>query len=311
MIDPKLKVLQMVEAHGGVTAAAEAAGLKPSTVSYQLRQMAEQVGVVLLEPAGRGIKLTAAARTLLRHAAVLEAQWERARSDLAAMADVQTGSFTLCGFSTAATRLLPSTAATLRDRHPQLGVRLVEAEPARCFELLLTGEADLGLVVVTADSPPLTDERFEQQPLLDDPLDLVVPADHPLAARERVVLADAARETWIVGTPGTTYHDLLVTACMAAGFMPDMGHQSDEWDTGTAMVAHGLGVILVPRLARINTEWPVARIPLSGEPAPARRILAATRKGGSRHPVVAQALDLIKASASNLVPSGQPGGAPL
>lgn len=305
MIDLKLKVLQMVDRYGGVTAAAEAMRYTPSAISYQLRQLAEQVGVKLIEPSGRGVQLTAAARTLLRHTAVMQAQWEQARSELAATTGEPTGTFTLCGFSTAATHLLPPAAATLRDRHPRLSVRLVEAEPARCFELLLAGEADLGLVVVTSDSPPLSDDRFDQQPLLDDPLDLVVQADHPLAARKRVSLADAAREPWIVGTPGSTYHQLVVTACMSAGFTPHFAHQADEWDTGTAMVAQGLGVILVPRLARIDTEWPVARIPLSGEPAPARRILAATRNGAARHPVVAQALDLIKTSSSGLFPAGR------
>lgn len=300
MIDAKLRVLQMVDRYGTVTAAAEAMRYTPSAVSYQLRQLAEHLGVTLVEPAGRGIQLTAAARTVLRHTAAMQAQWEQARSELAATTEEPSGTFTLCGFSTAASHLLPPAAAALRDRHSGLTLRLVEAEPGHCFELLLAGEADLGLVVVTSDSPPLNDERFEQQPLLDDPLDLVVQAGHPLAARRRVALADAAREPWIVGTPGSTYHQLVVTACMSAGFTPDIAHHADEWDTGTAMVAHGFGVILVPRLARINTEWPVTRIPLSGEPAPARRILAATRNGAADHPVVAQTLDLISTSSSGL-----------
>ncbi|POX36754.1 LysR family transcriptional regulator [Streptomyces sp. Ru73] len=306
MIDPKLKVLQMVDRYGGVTAAAEAMRYTPSAVSYQLRQLAEQLGVQLIEPSGRGIQLTAAARILLRHTAVLQAQWEQARSELAANAEEPSGSFTLCGFSTAATHLLPPAAAALRDHNPRLGIRLIEAEPVRCFELLLAGEADLGLVVVTPDSPPLNDARFDQQPLLDDPLDLVVQADHPLTARRRVSLADAAREPWILGTPGSTYHQLVITACMAAGFTPDMAHQADEWETGQAMVAQGLGVILVPRLARIDTEWPVTRIRLSGEPAPARRILVATRKGAAQHPVVAQALGFLRTTAAELLPAGHP-----
>ncbi|MEU6119258.1 LysR family transcriptional regulator [Streptomyces sp. NPDC047117] len=305
MIDPKLKVLQMVDRYGGVTAAAEVMGYTPSAVSYQLRQLAEQLGVKLIEPSGRGIQLTPAARTVLRHTVVMQAQWEQARSELAATAEEPTGSFTLCGFSTAATHLLPPAAAALRDRYARLTVRLVEAEPARCFELLLAGEADLGLVVVTSDSPPLSDDRFDQQPLLDDPLDLIVPADHPLAGQKRVTLADAAREPWILGTPGSTYHQLVVGVCMSAGFTPHFAHQADEWETGQAMVAQGLGVILVPRLARINTGWPVERVPLWGEPAPARRILAATRNGAARHPVVAQALDLIKTTSSGLFPPGR------
>src|SRR5262245_46131360 len=110
MLDSKLKVLQMVDRYGGVTAAAEAMRYTPSAVSYQLRQLAEQLGVKLIEPAGRGIKLTAAARTVLRHTVVMQAQWEQARSELAATSEESSGLFTMCGFSTAATHLLPFAA---------------------------------------------------------------------------------------------------------------------------------------------------------------------------------------------------------
>lgn len=306
MIDSKLKVLQMVEHYGSVTAAATAMSYTPSAVSYQLRQLSEQVGAKLVEPSGRGIALTPAARILLRHAVVLQRQWEKARSDIAATSEEFSGLFTLCGFSTAASHLLPYALATLDKRHPDLKVRLVEAEPAHCFELLSSEEVDLALVLVTADTPPLNDERFDQQLLLDDPLDLVVPANHPLAAHDVVPLSSAALEPWVIATPGGAYHQLTVSACVAAGFTPDIAHQADEWETGAALVAQGLCVMLMPRLGRINSVWPVKRIRLSGEPAPARRIMAATRKGGAAHPLVAQTLELVKEASANLFAHGVP-----
>ncbi|GAA2346403.1 LysR family transcriptional regulator [Saccharopolyspora halophila] len=302
MLDPKLKVLQLVAHHGTVTAAAAASHYTPSTVSYQLRQLSEELGVELLAQSGRGVQLTAAARTVLRHAETLQAQAERAYAELAATGDEPSGSCTLCGFSTAATRLLPPTAAALRERYPHVRVRMIEAEPSRCFDLLLSGDADLALVINTADTPPAADERFVQLPLLDDPLDLVVPSDHRLTAQRRVTLADAAGEPWILGRPGSTYHHLVRTACLTAGFTPSIAHYADEWDTGTALVAHGFGIILVPRLARLHMDWPVVRIPLHGEPAPARRVLAATRRGAEEHPVTATALDQINRTATTLLP---------
>ncbi|SDQ20890.1 LysR family transcriptional regulator [Actinopolyspora saharensis] len=303
MIDPKLRVLQLVAHHGTVTAAAAALHYTPSAVSHQLRQLAAELGVELVTQSGRGIRLTTAAHTVLRHADVLHAQVERARAELTAATEAAGGSFTLCGFSTAAMHLLPPAAATLRDHYPQSTVRVIEAEPARCFDLLLAGDADLALLIATAETPPTSDTRFEQHPLLDDPLDLVVPSGHPLAARRRVTLADAADEPWIVGQPDSTYHHLVLTACMAAGFTPNIAHYADEWDTGTALVAHEFGIILVPRLARLHEDRPVARIPLHGEPAPARRILAATRRGSREHPVVTAALDTITTTATALHPA--------
>ncbi|WP_026197796.1 LysR family transcriptional regulator [Sciscionella marina] len=293
MIDPRLRMLQLVARCGTVTAAAAALHYTPSAVSHQLRQLAAELGVELVVQQGRGIRLTAAAHTLLEHTERLHAQVERARAELATIGDEPGGRFTMCAFSTAASRLLPAAAARLRDAYPQVTVRLMEAEPSRCFDLLLAREADLALVVVTAQNPPLDDERFQQYSLLDDPLDLVVPEGHPLTTRPAVQLADAAREPWIVGRQESTYYQLVLTACMAAGFTPDIAHYADEWDTGTALVANGFGVILVPRLARLHSDWPVVRLPLHGEPAPARRILAAVRQGAEAHPTVAKALEVV------------------
>jgi DNA-binding transcriptional LysR family regulator len=302
MIDPRLRILQLVAEHGTVTAAAHALHYTPSAVSYQLRQLSADLGMELVVQRGRGVRLTGAARTLLRHTEIMQAQWERAHADLLALGGEPTGTFTMCGFSTAASHLLPPAAAELRDAHPGLTVRIIEAEPGRCFDLLLAGDADLALLVVTADSPPLTDGRFDQRPLADDPLDLVVAQGHPLGHRDRITLAEAAREPWIVGNPGTTYHQLVLAACMTAGFAPHIAHYADEWDTGTALVAHGFGVILVPRLARLRDDWPVTRIPLSGEPAPARHIVAATRTGADTSTTTSHAITAITHTAARLLP---------
>lgn len=307
MLDPRLKVLETVDRYGSITAAATALSYTPSAVSYQVKQLAEQLGVKLLEHRGRQIKLTPAAHTLLRHAAIMQTQWERARSDLARAADEPAGSFVMLGFSTAAAYLLPATAATLGRRHRLLQIRVIESEPKDCFERLITGEADLAVVMVTADSPPLGDERFDQVALLDDPLDLVVPANHPLASRASVTLADAAEEPWIMGSPAGAYHQLTVGACVSAGFRPEIAHQADEWETGAALVAQHLGVMLVPRLWQLSPDWPVTRVRLSGLPVPARRVVAATRRGSAQHPVVAEALELIEAISSTLLDTDGPG----
>lgn len=303
MIDSRLRVLQMVAEHGTVTAAARALHFTPSAVSYQLRQLAAEVGEELVVHQGRGLRLTAAAHILLHHTELLQEQWELARTELAAARSEPTGRITLCGFSTAASRLLPPAAAELRDRHARLTVRIIEAEPDRCYDLLLAQEADLALLVVTADSPPMTDHRFDQRPLLDDPLDLVVAENHPLTRQDRVTLADAAREPWILGRPGSTYHQLVLSACLSAGFTPQLAHHADEWDTGVALVAYGFGVILVPRLAKLREDLQVARIPLSGEPAPSRRILSVTRPGAREIPVLAQAIETITETAAEVLPA--------
>ncbi|MFJ2619357.1 LysR family transcriptional regulator [Glutamicibacter sp. NPDC087344] len=298
MIDPRLRMLQLVAHHGTVTAAARSLNYTPSAVSHQLKALSADLGVVLLESEGRSVRLTEAARTLLRHAQLLFAQAERAYAEI--QEGSHSGIFTVCGFATAANYLLPHAAAGVRDAFAGLDVRVIEAEPARCINLLLTGDADLALLTGTTDLPPVSDGRFDQRPLLDDPMDLVVHKDHPLAQRNSVALADTANERWILGRPEGAYYPLTLHACQAAGFTPDAAHFADEWDTGLALVAHGFGVTLVPRMARIHHDWDVKRIELSGRAQPSRPIISFTRAGARNRPTIIKAMELIEAKAASM-----------
>jgi DNA-binding transcriptional LysR family regulator len=301
MIDRRLHVLRVVAARGTVTAAAEALNFSPSAVSHQLRSLAKDLGVPLVEQDGRGIRLTGSARVLLKHADDLYARWEEIRSDLAEIDPDHVPSLRLCGFSTAAAALLPHVAAEVRAAHPHCVVRIIEADPEDCFDLLLTDRADLAVVVATESIPSSSDPRFDQHPLLDDPLDLLVPADHPLAGRSSVLLSEAADEPWILDRPGRPYHGLVLTACAAAGFTPEVAHQSAEWDTGAALVGAGLGVALIPRLARLPADYRIVRVPLRGDPTPARHILTGVRRGSRRQPAIATALGALDSLANRKI----------
>ncbi len=293
MIDHRLHVLRLLAEHGTVTGTAAALHYTPSAVSHQLRTLGQDLGVVLLVPEGRGVRLTPAARTLLAHADDLFARWEEARSAVAATVEERSGALRICGFSTAAAALLPQVAAHFAREHPGVTVRIIEADPEECFELLLADEADLAVVVATAALPSPVDRRFDQRPLLDDPLDLLVPEGHRLAGRSSVLLSEAADEPWLSDRPGRPHHRLVVTACAAAGFAPSIAHEAAEWDTGAALAAAGLGVALVPRLARLPAGYPVVRVPLRGDPRPARHILSGVRRGRRGHPVLAEALRVL------------------
>lgn len=289
MIDRRLMVLRMVDAKGSVTAAAEALHYTPSAVSQQLRTLGRDLGVELVAQEGRGIRLTPAGRVLLERSHELLEKWEEIRGDVAGTTDAGGAALRLCGFSTAAAALLPHVVTRVRTSRPNTTVQVIEAEPAECFDLLLADQADLAVVVATDSTPSTADPRFEQKPLLQDPLDLLVHRDHVLARRPSVRLSDTADEPWISDRPGRPYHQLLLTTCAAAGFTPAVAHHASEWDTGAALVATRLGICLVPRLARLPTNYPVVRVPLSGDPAPSRHILTAVRSGSRHQPTIAAA----------------------
>ncbi|HZB30909.1 MAG TPA: LysR family transcriptional regulator [Streptosporangiaceae bacterium] len=295
MIDlRRLQVLRAVHHHGMVTSAAAALHLTPSAVSQQIRQLSRDVGVPLLEPHGRRVRLTVAAHVLLDHADALYDRWEAAKAELAAHVEGAAGPLRLCGFPSGVVGLLAPAAARLAKTQPDLSVSVTEAEAADCFDRLLTDQADLAVVIPTPDSPAADDPRFDQTPLVDEAQDLLVPAGHPLATREAVRLAEAAGDPWITPEPGTCdQHHVVVSACIAAGFTPHVAHRATEWPAVSALVAHGLGVALIPRLAALPAEHTVVRVPLHGNPTPTRRILTCTRRGARRHPVIAAGLDAL------------------
>lgn len=292
MIDMRrLRVLRAVAYYGTVTAAARALHFTPSAASQQIRQLGRELGVPLLQPQGRRVQLTPAAQSLLTHADAIAARWEQAEVDLQAARDEPTGLVRVGGFPVAVCTLLAPMAAALQARHPRLTVQIRETEPKESFDLLFEGVVDLAVVESTTANPPLSDSRFDQQPLLDDTFDLVVATAHRFADRDEVALVEAIEESWIVPMPESTCHGHIFTACNAAGFTPTIAHHALEWNAIAHLVAYQLGVALIPRLAYVAPHLPISRVPLCGDPMPRRKLLTCTRGGGREHPATAVALD--------------------
>jgi DNA-binding transcriptional LysR family regulator len=299
MIDlRRLHVLRAVAHYGTVTAAARALHFTTSAASQQIRQLARDLGVDLLEPQGRGVRLTPAAESLLAHADAIQARWEQAELDLRAE-HAPAGPLRVSGFPVAVSVLLAPMAVRLQKRHPRLSVRIQEAGVNESFDLLFEGETDLAVVEATPQNPPLSDARFDQQPLLDDPFDLVVPADHPLAGRERVDLSDAAHEDWIAPVADSPCRPHVMSACGEAGFSPGIVHHALDWNVTAHLVANRLGVALIPRLAQLTPHLPITRVRCTGNPH--RKLLTCTRRGGRERPAVAAALAELRESAPTAV----------
>ncbi|MEV6957619.1 LysR family transcriptional regulator [Streptomyces sp. NPDC051207] len=300
MIDlRRLHVLRAVAHYGTVTAAARALHFTPSAASQQIRQLARDLGVDLLEPKGRGVRLTPAAESLLAHADAIQARWEQAELDLRADDGDPAGVLRVTGFPVAVSVLLAPVAARLGKQHPRLSVRITEVGVPECFDLLFEGETDLAVIEATPRNPPRGDTRFDQRPLMDDPFDLVVPEGHVLAGRTRIDLSEAAREPWIAPVPDSPCRLHVMSACGAAGFAPDVVHHALDWNVTAHLVAHGLGVALIPRLAQLTPHLPITRVRCTGNPH--RKLLTCTRGGGHTRPAVETALRELRGVASRAV----------
>ncbi|OXY89122.1 LysR family transcriptional regulator [Streptomyces sp. 2R] len=288
----KLRILRTLRDRGTVTATAEALLMTPSAVSQQLTNLAGQLGVELLEPQGRRVRLTDAAHLVLRHAEAVFAQLERADAELTGYLRGEAGEVRVGAFSTAVPALVVPAVRLLRagDR-PGPDVRVREAEAAQAYELLTAGEVDLALSLA-AHAPTARDPRFSLFPLLADPLDVALPVGHPLADAPAPRLADLAADRWIFGGSGP-WSEITTAACEAAGFVPEQAHSAAGWTAILALVEAGMGVALVPRMAfrEQRREGVVMRVLEADRPR--RHVVAAVRHGAETGPAVARVLEAL------------------
>lgn len=302
MIDPRLTTLRVFARCGTVGATAELTGYSPSAVSAQLRELQRVLGMDLLTKDGRGVRLTATGRFLVTGSDTLIAEWERLRAEALEAGGQTQSRFGLGGFSSAAAQLLAPLASTLRSAHPMLEVQVLEANPSRCLDLLVAERIDLAVIVARQSHSHIDeDQRFEQTILLTDPLDVILPSDHRLASRGTVTLEELATEPWVTEAPGSAYHSLFAAAFTAVGVTPRIAHEAVEWETQIAFVGAGLGVGLLPRLAPLRSAENVVRLPISGRGKPARRVLAAVRKGSLKSPLIKRSLDILNARSERIL----------
>ncbi|MGF7239587.1 MAG: LysR family transcriptional regulator [Frankia sp.] len=292
MIDVRrLRILRELDQRGTVAAAAGALHLTPSAVSQQLATLARETGVTLLDPDGRRLRLTAAARVLLGHADEVFAQLERAQADLDAFAEGEVGTVRIAAFPTATVGIVVPALRALRETHPRLDLTINDALVPECYDQLSSGELDVAVTVRDTRTAALP--RFRQVHLLDDPLDLVVPRDHPLARSTSVTLDALADEIFVGGTDEMPCHQIVLTACAAAGFAPKVRHRSDDYAALFGLIGAGCGVGLIPRLSGLSSTDEAVVRPLSDPTPPTRRLYATLRQGSQTAPHIAAVVDAI------------------
>ncbi|MFI6698036.1 LysR substrate-binding domain-containing protein [Streptomyces sp. NPDC050509] len=301
MIDPRrLRVLRAVAEHRTVTAAAAALYLTPSAVSQQLAALEQETGHALLTRSGRGVRLTAAGDILLAHTHQVLAQLERAEAELAAYAGGTAGEVTVAAFATGIAEVLAPALRQLAGEHPDIRVRVRDAEGDESLPLVLDGEADVAVAVEYRGAPREDDLRLSRVALYAEPFDAVLPAAHPLGLAAEVTLDGLADSDWIGPYPGNPCHDVIQLACELAGFQPRLAHSSDDFRAVVALAGAGAGVALVPRsaLRGMELKGTVVR-PVVG-PAATRRVFAAVRRGAEDHPLIRPVLAALSLAAAGV-----------
>ncbi|SHG86462.1 LysR family transcriptional regulator [Streptoalloteichus hindustanus] len=283
----RLRALHAVAAYGTVTEAARVLCCTPSAVSQQLTKLERETRSRLVERDGRRLRLTDAGQVLADHAARVLDAVERAEVALEAAQQDVVGEVRVASFATGARALFPTVLPDLAARHPELRVRVVEMDPYPALDDLVRGGVDL---VVAHDWRGMRlhwPSTAARRPLGPDTVDLVVPAAHPLAARPVVPTAELHGLEWVAQPPGTICHDLLFSL-VSDPVIRCYG----EYELQLALVAVGIGVAMVPRLARPTLPAGTVAVPL--EPAPTREVALAWRESSAGRPSVRAVADAIE-----------------
>src|SRR4051794_19373134 len=300
MLDVKrLRVLREVAAQGSFSAAADSLSYTQSAVSQQIAALEREAGATLVERGARGVHLTQAGRALVVHADAILARLAAAERELESIAGLHGGHLRLVAFPSAASSIMPVAIAEFRRRHPAVELSLEPREPDEAIACVKSGECDVALAIEPSFRP-LEDPAIVKERLVDDPMFLVMPREHPLAHKRNVRLEDFAEESWIQGTSTTACPDtgILLRACNAAGFEPRFAFQSDDYTAIQGFIAAGVGVALIPDLALMSVREDIVIRDL-GPQAPSRRIFAATLSECSRPPATQAMVEILRAVGSD------------
>ncbi|RBM22983.1 LysR family transcriptional regulator [Streptomyces sp. PT12] len=291
-LDPKLLItFRAVAIKGSLSAAARDLGWTQPALGQQMRRLERSLGTRLLDRSSRGVRLTRAGEVLLKHADAVVGRLSLAAYDVRAVLRERDEVVRLASFPSACAALVAPVIVDLSRSADGAEIRLTQKEPPEATRAVLRGEADAALVFHYDDVPePDPDPGMDRISLGHDDLLALVAVGHPLTAAPAIRLEQLDAATWISGCPRCRAH--LLTATAKRGFRPDIRHATDDYMVVQQLVASGVGVSLVPRLALRAYQHPgVAALPVDALPP---RRLSLLVPHASQHPFVHRLADALR-----------------
>jgi LysR family hydrogen peroxide-inducible transcriptional activator len=259
--------------------AAERSFVSQPTLSAQIKKLETYLGVQLIERQPRKVTLTEMGTRILPLArSILQESDEivsLARNDH----DPLSGKLKVALIPTIGPYLLPLVARKLRKQLPLLKVMLYEYQTQPLLEKLRAGDIDLGILAL-----PVPLDGLEARPLYDEDFTLAVPSNSPLAKRSNVKIDDLSGETLLLLEDGHCLRDQALDVCSRIDVKESEDYRATSLETLRQMVAAGLGITLLPKLA---TRGPFGSgqgltVKEFSRPVPSRSIGAVWRKSTAR-----------------------------
>ena len=282
MAMPTLRQLQFLAAlgeKGSFSRAAEVCHVTQPTLSAAIKELEDLLGVQLVERAARGARLTQAGESAVRRARVILAEAKEFVCSVSHAGGLLEGPFHLGAIPTIAPFVFARTVSALRGDYPNAELYLQEDKTARLIDALRAHSLDVAIIAL-----PWQASGIAALSVFDDEFLLAVPAHHALARKNDLTPEDLMGEDLLLLEDGHCLRDHALSVCaQSAG---RLGEQVAATSLATLvnMVAGGLGISLLPRLAvenGLHIESTVALRPFV-EPVVGRSIGVAWRAGSAR-----------------------------
>ena len=291
MLLAQLEAFAEVARLGNLSRAATALNVTQPALTARLQGLEAELGVALFVRGARGMALTDAGRPLLPHAQRAIADVVDGEQAIRSLRTGKVGELLIGAAPAVSTYVLPGVLKTFRATHPGVRIGVSTGHTEEVLAMVLRREVQLGV------GRPIRHPETELIPLFDDELILVASRQHPFARRGRVRLQELADDHLILFDRASSYYELTSSLVRQAGVVPESVIELDNVEAAKKMVAEGLGVALLPRMAlaaefRARTLRPVTII---GAQA-VRRPIVALRRRDAGQPVgpVAEFLVLLQ-----------------
>jgi len=259
-------------------------------LSQQMKNLEAELGTPLFIRGRKEVQLTAAGKAFLPRAEGLLAQAEAAKAVVSDVAQLRGGKLTLAAIPSVSAGLLAEVIRRFSTQHGQVVLQLIEGSSEHVADCVESGQTDLGFLQLPANK-----SAFKSLTLITEPFVLLISRAHPLARQKSVLLRQLSAESFIFYKGRA--RDTALEACRKSGFEPRIVCESGELGTVRALVAAGLGLAVIPRLAAGSLPEDILMVPIR-EPKMQRQIAAVWQKGGVPSPAAAALLQLASGVAS-------------
>lgn len=269
----QLRDFVAVASTGNFSQAASKCRVAQPSLSKAVQRLEAEFGEKLFLRSKRRTLLTPAGEILYRHALRIINEVEQTRREMAETNGLRRGSVKIGVLPTISPYLLPRVLAQFAQNFPTLEVVVVEDRTADLLKLLDGGDLDLALA-----SLPIPKNAFEKEILFQEELLLAVPSKHPLAIQEKVEIKDLETQRFILMKEGHCLADQVLTFCHKNNLNLQIVLETSQIETVQALVMAGLGISLVPQMARFGGKIPLVYRSLEN-PKPTRSVTVVWRRG--------------------------------